>query len=480
MKLLKSILSFVLLCHSAIVAAAGTFQPIPESPFPTGIAPFDVAYTPIISGNEYVAVVNFLESTVTVYSVDQNSGVFSQIPGSPFPTGGGPTWIAFSPILPGNLLFAAIANLFDDTVSVYLVDPLTGAFTPVPGSPFPTGSVPISVAYSPVVSGKLYAAVANQVDKTVTLYLVDQVTGAFTAVGTFPTNSNSTAVAFTPILNGNTVYVALSNTNGVVDVYSLDTVTDSLTPIPGSPFPAGDQPNSIAISPFAGGNLFAAVTNLLDNTVSFYIINQSTGALMEVPGSPFPTGNEPVGVAFSPVDNDNLLLAVTNSSDSTVSLYFVNTSTGTLKQAPGSPFATGFGPAGVGFSPLLAGNNLFAAVTNSGEGTVSVYEVLLFSQPVSNLCGFQVSSKFLNTTEYVNVLTWSTPLTGPPPVAYKIFRNNLSNLIAVVPATGCSLKFADRNRKKGKLTTYFVESVDATGMVSAPVAVQVGGIPDSR
>ena len=42
--------------------------------------------------------------------------------------------------------FAYVANVGDDTVSAYSIARKTGALTPVPGSPFPTGLNPVSVA----------------------------------------------------------------------------------------------------------------------------------------------------------------------------------------------------------------------------------------------------------------------------------------------------------------------------------------------
>ena len=44
--------------------------------------------------------------------------------------------------------FAYVANAFDNTVSAYSIG-ADGSLTPVPGSPFATGTVPVSVAVDP-------------------------------------------------------------------------------------------------------------------------------------------------------------------------------------------------------------------------------------------------------------------------------------------------------------------------------------------
>jgi 6-phosphogluconolactonase (cycloisomerase 2 family) len=80
-----------------------------------------------------------------------------------------------------------------------------------------------------------------------------------------------------------------------VSGYSIDPLTGALTPLPGSPFGAGNGPFSVAIDPSAQ---FAYVTNLVDNTVSAYIID-CDGYLSPVSGSPFPTGAFPFAIGIT-------------------------------------------------------------------------------------------------------------------------------------------------------------------------------------
>ncbi len=87
-------------------------------------------------------------------------GSFQAVSGSPFATESVPTAIAYSPVINGNL-FAAITNSGNNSVSVYLVNQTTRAFTPVSGSPFATGADPANIVFSPVLDGQLFAAIAN-------------------------------------------------------------------------------------------------------------------------------------------------------------------------------------------------------------------------------------------------------------------------------------------------------------------------------
>ena len=45
--------------------------------------------------------------------------------------------------------FVYVANAGSSTVSAYRIDPTSGALTSVPGSPFPAGTGPNSVAFGP-------------------------------------------------------------------------------------------------------------------------------------------------------------------------------------------------------------------------------------------------------------------------------------------------------------------------------------------
>ncbi len=92
-------------------------------------------------------------------------------------------------------------------------------------------------------------------------------------------------------------YVANSNN---VSAYSIGS-GGVLTPVPGSPFPVGPNPASVAVDPTGK---FAYVVNdsnapEVPGTVSAFTIG-SNGALTSVPGSPFPAGDTPDSVAVDP------------------------------------------------------------------------------------------------------------------------------------------------------------------------------------
>ncbi len=364
----------LLLAASGAWASAPAFTQVSGSPFSTGAGTFpaSVAFSPdrlLATANVNAPDFEKVPGTVSVLSIGSD-GTLTQVSGSPFATGATNAASAvFSPN--GGLL--AVTNLtgpvldFPSFVSVFSVGP-SGALTQASGSPFATGRFPSSVAFSP--SGRLLAT-ANEGDDTVSVFSVG-LDGVLTQVSgsPFATGSEPASLAFSP--SGGLLATANLGDN-TVSAFSV-APDGTLTQVGGSPFANGfNGPTSVAFSP-SGGLL--AVTNTggipPDNTVSVFSV-ASDGALTAVSGSPFTTGSGPASVAFSP---SGTLLATGNTgligfpglTGNTVSVFSV-ASDGALTQVSGSPFTTGNGPESVAFSP--SGGLLAAA--NNVDSTVSVF-----------------------------------------------------------------------------------------------------------
>ena len=129
------------------------------------------------------------------------------------------------------------------------------------------------------------------------------------------------------------------------------------------------QPESVAFSP---DGRFLATTNgegyspsswVWAPSLSVFSVSGRTGALRTDPGSPFYTGgSSATQVAFSP---DGRLLAASAIPEETVGrtlwVYSVNQRTGALRELPSSPWSIGTNLLTVAFSPrgglLAAGSN---------------------------------------------------------------------------------------------------------------------------
>jgi 6-phosphogluconolactonase len=190
----------------------------------------------------------------------------------------------------------------------------------------------------------------------------------------------SCAVTGTSLQAQNAGFVYVTNAGGTsgagagnISAYSIDSQTGALLPVPGSPFPDPGGPWSIAVDP---KGRFAYAVNVANDTISAYAIDASTGALTPVPGSPFPqdptlSGERPVSVAIDPSGN---FLFAANYYFRTVRAYRIDENTGALSQVPGSPFPAGTNPESV----TVDLNGQFVYVANGyhgGNGTVSAYSI---------------------------------------------------------------------------------------------------------
>jgi uncharacterized repeat protein (TIGR01451 family) len=249
------------------VGADGVPHEVTGSPFRTNATA--AAYWGAFSPNgEWFAVANRTSNNMSVFHVG-SGGALTEIPGSPFATGGLQTnAVAFSP----NGRWLATGNINTNNVSVFDVDQTDGTPTPVAGSPFSTGVGNESawgVAFSPD-SGLLATANASTGSATaggVSLFHVDPMSGALTAVvgSPFPTGSGTgpRGVEFSP---GGTL---LATANFLLPTASLFSVgpDGELTEVPGSPFPAGPGAKHVSFSP--SGDLYTTV-NYDSNTISVF------------------------------------------------------------------------------------------------------------------------------------------------------------------------------------------------------------------
>jgi adhesin/invasin len=189
----------------------------------TGSGPFSVAFSP---NGELLATANYTANTVSVFTVDSTGQLtpVTQTSTTNADTGSEPFSATFSPS--GGLL--AVANYLSNTVSMFTVDESTGQIAPVvqsPASNADTGSGPFSLAFSP--SGGLLAS-ENYDAGTVSLFTVDQSTGQLTPVTESPASNEDTgslpvSVAFSP--TGGLLATANLGSNNV----SLFTVTGPAT-----------------------------------------------------------------------------------------------------------------------------------------------------------------------------------------------------------------------------------------------------------
>jgi 6-phosphogluconolactonase (cycloisomerase 2 family) len=206
-----------------------------------------------------------------------------------------------------------------------------------------------------------FAYTVSNTNGTIYEYSIDPTTGALTQIGTAADGTAPAAVSLAP--NGMFAYSA---SDGGMEIYAftIDQSTGILTPVAGSPFPTGFNTSNpfpdIAVDP-TSHYLYIASSG---SHVAGFSINQTTGALTALAGSPYPAGTGANGIpAFSP--NAQFLYVIDQSAAGGVSGYSVNPTTGVLTPITGSPFTTGADPDWISLTP----DGKYAYVANTGALT---------------------------------------------------------------------------------------------------------------
>src|SRR5688572_22413096 len=263
-----------------------------------------------ISG-QAVYVPNFTTSNVSGYVMYPVSGALAEVPGLPLKTGLSPIQALIHPS--GKFLY--VLNAGSGDITLYSVSAPSGALSTL-GCPRCEAASPSGMVFDP--TGQVLF-VSNLEPGSVTPYSVDPATGYLTVGVAASTGRDSRPVQPVVDPTGRYLYVANSNT-GQVAGFQIN--GPSLTPIPGSPFPAGSGPSSVAVSRTA---VFA--TNRRSGAMSVYQIG-SGGSLSPL-GLPVPTGANPTSVAVDPsgnfiyVANQSTLVAFNTSPNGTYALTYL-------------------------------------------------------------------------------------------------------------------------------------------------------------
>ena len=377
-------LSSVMLALS--VSGRAQFVPATGSPFPVGTAPISVAAGDFNGdGHPDLAVANSGGGTVTVLLGDGNGG-FKQAQGSPFPVGQFPHAVAVGDFNRDGNLDLAIANQVGNSVTVLLGNG-TGGFTEAPASPFPVGLNPGSLVVGDFNGdGNPDLAVGNVGDLTLTVLSGDG-TGGFTAGSPFALLEPPLSLAVGDFNGDGKPDLAIANEIGDGVTVLLGDGTGGFTQAPGSPFPVGGNPASVAVGDFnLDGNLDLAVANSASNTVTV-LLGNGTGGFTPAQGSPPLVGTEPSFVAVGDFNSDGIPdLTTANTGADTVTVLLGN-GTGGFTPAQGSPFRVGGEPVPVAVEDFNGDGLPDLAVANLTDSTVTV--LLNTTPPVNKVTSYQ-------------------------------------------------------------------------------------------
>jgi 6-phosphogluconolactonase len=270
------------------------------------------------TANHYVFVALPAANQVAVYREDPNSGVLTQITGSPYTVGDGAHSLALHPS--GKFLYVANPGQNENDISLFTIAS-NGVLTEV----FPRTSVapqatqPQQLLMDPA-GGFLY--VMNAGSSNISVFSVNSTSGALTPVTGSPFLLGSSLsplnMQLTP--SGKFLYVTVaSDPLGLIAGFSVNSGTLTLFSLTSTD---GVNPFGLAIDP-AGKYLYVANTS--SPSIAIFTISAS-GALAEVSGSPVEdTYNDPVALTL---DAEGKFLYVANQASSNVAVYSITSSSG--------------------------------------------------------------------------------------------------------------------------------------------------------
>ena len=302
---------------------SGGFTAAPNSPVAIAGGPVGIAVGDF-NGDGYqdLAIANLNGNNVAVL-LGNGAGTFAPVPGSPFATGTNPDFVAIADFNGDGIQDLAVSNLNSNNVTVLLGNG-AGGFTAASGSPISVGTSPQAVAIADFNGdGKLDLAVPNY-SGTVSI-LLGNGSGGFTAASGSPFASGGmSASAVVGDFNGDGIAdlaVGTYDTSSVA--VFLGNGSGGFTAVSGSPFPVGAGRGVIAVADFNGDGIQdLVIANGNANNVTV-LLGNGAGKFAAMSGSPFPAGTEPVCVTVADFNGDGIEdIAIVNllSSDLTVLL----------------------------------------------------------------------------------------------------------------------------------------------------------------
>jgi 6-phosphogluconolactonase len=202
-----------------------------------------------------------------------------ELPGSPYLITGAPSGVAMHPT--GNFIYVAS----DSGVVVIDRNITTGALVERGAFNSPKNHLAINPA------GTFLAASERDSDE-ISQFFVDPNNGNIEALDFRPPASGPIGVAADPLRKFFAFTERLDTTTlaGGVSTFVLDASTHQLVRTGGSPFPSGQGTVDLAFDP---SGMFVYAANRQDGTVSGFTLNRDSGKLTPVSGSPFVSGDFP-------------------------------------------------------------------------------------------------------------------------------------------------------------------------------------------
>jgi 6-phosphogluconolactonase (cycloisomerase 2 family) len=265
---------------TGILSPIGTAQP----PTPVQSQPVAVG---INAAGTFLYVLNQGSASISAFSIDATHGLLTQIAGSPFPTAVNPQTMVVSQ----SAGFLYVGNGAAGTISGFAIA-ADGTLAQVAGSPFSAGAGASVGALTIDPKGQFIFA-ADSVNNRVASFAISS--GVLTAVAGSPFATGTTPLSIAIDSTSTFLYTANQGSN---NVSAFKISGGALTEIAGSPYAlvaAGTvltpQPTFLTVDV---SNTFLYVANTGSQDISVFGIKASDGTLGLTTDSPFPQAIAPI------------------------------------------------------------------------------------------------------------------------------------------------------------------------------------------
>ena len=262
----------------------------------------------------------------------------------------------------------------------------TGAFANLTSFTPPT--LPSGVGNDMVIVNKQFLYLPQNDSLTVQAFAIDHTTGGLTAISGSPfATAGADSIASDPA--GRFLFVGNDNT-GLISVFQINATTGALVAAPGSPFSAFNLDFAHVLAVDGTGNFLYVGQNFAALPVYAFAINQNTGALSPVVGSPFGLGVAGVRTDFT----GKFAVGLTGiAGDNHLYVFAIDAATGALAPVNNSPFATTMStPENVRIHPSSQFVYSFGLDTNSNVAAVEGFSIDPSSGALTALTGSPFSS----------------------------------------------------------------------------------------
>lgn len=430
------------------VGVTGLLSPIASSSdLTTGTGPVAAVIDPL---GERAYVINTGSNDISVLSISATSGVLTSA--STTRSQRGPQELALvtrGAAATAKAKFAYILNQATATVSSYDVNATSGVLTTNGAQSLTSGlDTPRALAVDPFARF-VYVAHASNV---ISAYRINGSTGSLPSIDTVTTGAapsvtisvDPTAITVEP--SGRYAYAAGSATAGAtgwqVVVLAIDQTSGALTEVPASGIDTGTLPVSIVSDPTGR---FLYVVNSTSDTVSMFTIATATGLLTSI-GTALSVNADPRSVA---VDGSGRFAYVVSAGTNRVQGFAIDAATGGLTSVM-APLATGTNPQAVATDPT--GRFVYAA--NTTANNITPYAIDIETAIDTSMGELTAGS--------VSTSTGSSPtaLAAEPGGQFVYVTNQVSNSLATYSI----------NQTSGNLARVGSASIPS-GVLSTPIAI---------